>query len=71
MPSAIWSSEPEPCGSLGEPPHWHPAECPTVPTRLWQYAEQGACNLSSNVDLDVGGPGFVTARFCFQISSRP
>ena len=71
VPSAIWSSEPEPCGSLARPPRWNPDKCGTVPTKLWQYAEQGACNLSSNVDLNVDGPGFVMAHFCFRVSSRP
>jgi hypothetical protein len=56
---------------LTHPPRWHPAKCGTVPTKLWQYAEQGACNLVANVDLNVGGPGFVTANFCFHLSRRP
>jgi hypothetical protein len=71
VPSAIWSSEPEPCGGLSAPPVWNPEECPTVPTRLWQFGEQGACNYSANVDLDLGGPGFVTAHYCFYVQSRP
>ena len=71
VPSAIWSSEPEPCGSLRKPPGWHPEVCGTVPTRLWQYGEQGACDYSSNVDLDVGAPGFVTAHYCLRVHSRP
>ena len=71
VPSAIWSSEPEPCGGLAKPPRWHPDECPTVPTKLWQYGEQNACHLSSNVDLDVDGPGFMMTRFCLHVSSRP
>ena len=71
VPSAIWSSEPEPCGSLTRPPRWNADHCATVPTKLWQYGEQGACNYSANVDLDVGAPGFITARYCFQVHSRP
>lgn len=71
VPSAIWSSEPEPCGGAVRVPRWHPEECPTVPTRLWQYGEQGACSYSSNVDLDLSGPGFVTANYCFHVQSRP
>jgi hypothetical protein len=71
VPIAIWSSEPEPCGSVARPPRWNPDRCATVPTKLWQYAEQDACHLSSNVDLDVSGPGFAMARFCFHVSSRP
>ena len=71
VPSAIWSPEPQSCGGLTDPPRWQPAQCGSVPTRLWQYGEQGTCQLSSNVDLDADGPGFVTARFCFHVSSRP
>ena len=71
VPIAIWSSEPEPCGTVARPPRWRPDRCATVPTKLWQYAEQEACHLSSNVDLDVSGPGFAMARFCFHVSSRP
>ena len=71
VPSAIWSSEPEPCGSLTRPPRWNADICATVPTRLWQFGEQGACNYEANVDLDVGAPGFNTAHYCFNVSSRP
>ena len=71
VPSAIWSSEPEPCGSLTSPPRWNADVCQTVPTKLWQFGEQGACNYSANVDLDVGAPGFVTASYCFRVKSRP
>ena len=70
-PSAIWSSEPEPCGSLTRPPRWNADACATAPTRLWQYGEQGACHYEANVDLDVGAPGFVTADYCFYVKSRP
>ena len=71
VPSAIWSSEPEPCGSLTSPPPWKADACATVPTRLWQYGEQGACNYSANVDLDVGAPGYSGADYCFHVKSRP
>ena len=71
VPSAIWSSEPEPCGGPPGPSRWHPQECATVPTELWQYGEQGACSYSANVDLDLSGPGFVTANYCFHVHSRP
>ena len=71
VPSAIWSSEPEPCGGPPGPSRWHPQECATVPTQLWQYGEQGACSYSANVDLDLSGPGFVTANYCFHVHSRP
>lgn len=70
-PSAIWTPEPQSCSGLAHPPRWRPATCGTVPTKLWQYAEQTACNLVSNVDLNVGGPGFATANFCFHLSRRP
>ena len=42
-----------------------------MPISLWQYAEQTACHLVSNVDLNADGPGFVTAQFCFHLDSRP
>jgi hypothetical protein len=71
VPSAIWSSEPEPCDGAAHPPSWHPQVCATVPTRLWQYGEQGACSYSANVDLDLSGPGFVMANYCFHVQSRP
>jgi hypothetical protein len=71
VPSAIWSSEPEPCGSLDGPHGWNADECPSVPTKLWQYGEQGACNYSANVDVDIGAPGFLTADYCFHVHSRP
>ena len=70
-PSAIWSSEPEPCGRLTRPPRWKAHKCPTVPTRLWQFGEQGACNFTADVDLNLGAPGFITAHYCFHISRRP
>lgn len=71
IPAAIWSSEPEPCSSLKSPPGWDAKECGTVATKLWQYGEQGACGYSANVDLDLGGPGFNTASYCFNVSSYP
>jgi hypothetical protein len=71
VPSAIWSSEPEPCGGPPGPSHWNPQECTKVSTKLWQYGEQDACSYSSNVDLDLGGPGFSVAHYCFYVQSRP
>lgn len=68
---AVWSSEPEPCGSLARPPSWHADFCGSVPTRLWQFGEQGACGYSSDVDLDMGAPGFNAADYAFHLSSRP
>ena len=70
-PSAIWSSEPEPCGSPKRPPGWKADRCETVPTRLWQFGEQGACNYSTNVDLDLDAPGFSTSSYCLRVTSRP
>jgi hypothetical protein len=70
-PVAIWSSEPEPCGSLTRPPHWKADVCATVPTRLWQFGEQNACNFSTNVDLNAGAPGFAPANYCFRLKYRP
>ena len=70
--TAVWSSEPEPCTkSISSPPSWNAESCPSVPTKVWQYAEQGACGLSANVDLDVGAPGFNTADYCFYLSANP
>jgi len=71
VPSAIWSSEPEPCGSPKRPPHWNADRCQTVPTRLWQFGEQGACNYSASVDLDMDAPGFSTSSYCLRVKSRP
>jgi hypothetical protein len=70
-PVAIWSSTPEPCGSVARPPRWNAAHCATIPTRLWQFGEQGVCNFSANVDLDVSGPGFLMANHCFRLKYRP
>jgi hypothetical protein len=71
VPAAVWSNEPEPCGGLKATPAWGAERCSTVPTKLWQYGEQGACGYSANVDLDVGAPGFSTASYCFDVSSNP
>lgn len=68
---AVWSSEPEPCGSLKSPPSWKADYCTGSPTKLWQYGEQGACNYSANVDLDVGASGFNVADYCYYLSSKP
>jgi hypothetical protein len=71
VPAAVWSSEPEPCGSLKNPPGWEAERCATVPTKLWQYGEQNACGYSANVDLDLGAPGFNTPSYCFNVRSDP
>ena len=70
-PAAIWSSEPEPCGTVSKPPKWRADVCGTVPTRLWQFGEQDACNLSANVDLDLSAPNFSMAAHAFWVKSRP
>jgi hypothetical protein len=70
-PVAVWSSTPEPCGSLTRPPRWNAAHCAVIPTRLWQFGEQGVCNFSANVDLDVSAPGFVMTSHCFRLKYRP
>jgi hypothetical protein len=71
VPAAVWASEPEPCGSLKSEPSYAAERCATVPTKLWQFGEQGACGYSANVDLDMGAPGFDTAAYCFNVSSNP
>jgi hypothetical protein len=71
VPAAVWSSEPEPCGSLKSTPSYDAERCATVPTKLWQFGEQGACGYSANVDLDMGAPGFDTPDYCFNVSSNP
>jgi hypothetical protein len=69
---AVWSSEPEPCkASIASPPGWDADSCASVPTKLWQYAEQMACGLSANVDLDEGAPGFNNADYCFYLAADP
>lgn len=72
---AVWTPEPQRCGySLTNTPSWAAATCAgysSTPTRVWQFEEQGACNLAYNVDMDVGAPGFNTGSYCFHLSSRP
>jgi hypothetical protein len=74
VPASVWSSEPEPCGSLARVPFYDPDECSSVsssrvPSHLWQFGEQGACGLSANVDLDVGNVN--TASHCFRVVADP
>jgi hypothetical protein len=71
VPAAIWSSEPEPCGNLTNPPGWDADSCSAAPTLLWQYGEQGACGYSANVDLDYAAPGHTMSSYCFDVSSNP
>jgi hypothetical protein len=68
---AVWSSTPEPCGTLTNPPSWRAYSCAGTPTKVWQFGEQGVCGFSANVDLDVGASGFNTADYCFYLSYRP
>jgi hypothetical protein len=74
---AVWSSEPQKCGySVTNPPPWAAQTCGQcssysgTPTHLWQFADQGVCNLSVNVDMDLGG-GITYSNYCFNVSSRP
>jgi hypothetical protein len=71
IPAAVWSAEWEPCGGLANPPAWDAQSCATVPTKLWQYGEQGACGYSANVDLDEGAYGFDYRNYCLRIVSNP
>jgi hypothetical protein len=71
IPAAVWSSEPEPCNSAGDPPGWDPDECSTVSTLLWQYGEQGACGYSANVDIDEQAPSINYQDYCFEVAYDP
>jgi hypothetical protein len=67
----IWSSEPEPCGDLANPPAWAPEECAAVGTVLWQYGEQHACGYIADVDLDEGEPGNDPVNHMFYLDAYP
>jgi len=74
IPASVWSSEPEPCGSLASVPFYDADECSSVSrskagSHLWQFGEQDACGFSANVDLDVGN--VITANYCFRVVSDP
>jgi hypothetical protein len=73
--NGVWSNEPEytsACaGGIANPPAWAAEACSSVPTKLWQYVEQGVCGYSADVDLDAGAPGFNYANYCFYLSSKP
>lgn len=77
VPAAVWAPVPEYCDGLAGPPGTFEAEeCSAysssrVPTRLWQYAEQGVCGWSAAVDLDVGAPGYNNADYCFRLDAKP
>ncbi len=75
VPTAVWTPVPEVCNGLANPPAWDAEECSSyskskVPTKLWQYREEGVCGLSAAVDLDVGAPGFNTPSFCFAVVAK-
>ena len=74
VPASVWSSEPEPCGSLASPPAYDADECSSVsrskvPSHLWQFGEQVGCGYSANVDLDLGNLN--TPSYCFRVVARP
>jgi hypothetical protein len=74
IPASVWSSEPEPCGSLASPPGYDADECSSVSkskvgTHLWQFGEQDACGFSANVDLDLGN--VTTTNYCFRVVAKP
>jgi hypothetical protein len=77
VPAAVWCPVPEYCDSLTAPPGvWEAESCSSyssskVPTELWQFAEQGVCDLSAPVDLDQGHSGFTVADYCFEIAYNP
>jgi hypothetical protein len=76
VPAAVWTPVPEVCRGLSDPPAWDAEQCSSyssskVPTKLWQYAEQGVCGFSAAVDLDVGATGFNYANFCFRLTADP
>jgi hypothetical protein len=67
---ALWSPEPQRCGNnLNNPPSYGPTGCADTPTNLWQFAEEGACGLTVNVDMDVSNLNYVD--YCFYLSRRP
>src|SRR6202043_2164880 len=65
---AIWTSYPQcfPGASVSNPPAWQGSGCNnSVPTKLWQFAEPGACGYGPNVDMDEGAPGVNYGNYCF------
>ena len=74
IPASVWASEPEPCGSLANPPAFNADECSSVSrskvrSHLWQFGEQVGCGYSANVDLDLGDVN--TPSYCFRVVARP
>jgi hypothetical protein len=70
--NGVWSAEWEPCGSLTDPPAWDVQSCSAVPTRLWQFGEQGACGYSANVDLDgYESSAWIYPDYCLRVLSNP
>jgi hypothetical protein len=75
-PSMIWVPVPEYCDGLNGPSSYSPETCsevggPSVPTNLWQFAEQGACGWSAAVDLNVCDPDINWQNYIFHITSAP
>lgn len=73
--NVVWSNEPEYTSNCSDglktQPAWAAESCSSVPTRLWQYVEQGVCGYSANVDLDYAAPGYTYGNYCFHLSSKP
>ena len=74
VPASVWSSEPEPCGTLMHRPNFDAEQCSSVsrsraPSHLWQFGEQGGCGYSANVDLDLGNVN--VPSYCFRVVARP
>jgi len=73
---AVWSQQPQQCGSVSNPPSFAPDNCShcisSAPTTyLWQFMIQGDCNNSLDVDLDVGRGGYSYNTNCLRLTSRP
>jgi hypothetical protein len=74
IPASVWSSEPEPCGTLRNRPNFNAQQCSSashskVRSHLWQFGEQGGCGYSANVDLDLGDVNMPS--YCFRVVARP
>ena len=74
IPVSVWSSEPEPCGTLRNRPNFNAQQCSSashskVRSHLWQFGEQGGCGYSANVDLDLGDVNIPS--YCFRVVARP
>lgn len=71
----VWSSEPESgyCGyTLKNLPTWHANTCSKCAsaapgTHLWQFAEQGYCGLTVDIDMDEG----TMTPYSFYLTAKP